>query len=230
MSTLPKKEAKEFMDTLLAMDARLKGGALPPALGGDAEMAAFRRAVQEGRTDAVEAFRKQWGDNINKMIAASPSGPNSIINKLLTQAGKERILEIAGPQEGRLFIEALYNKQLQTKLGNTLYGGSDTAFKTQKREGLDAMARMATGLYHLRPSEVWRGAGDMLSSSYRQRNADRINELMARQGIPEVSKALESALATKALSSTAHPFVRNPLLRGVNGPVGTFEGSKDRKP
>jgi len=227
---LGQKEGKEFMDTLLAMDARLKGGALPPALGGDAEMAAFRRAVQEGRADAVEGFRKAWGESINKAIASSPQGPKAIIDRLLTQAGKERILEILGQKEGTLFIEALYNKQLQAKLGNTLYGGSDTAFKTQKRESLDAMSRMATGLMHMRPSEVWKGAGDMLSNAYRQRNADRINEVMSQQGIPAVSNVLNSALATQALSSTAHPFVRNPLLRGVNGPVGVFDATKDRKP
>ena len=227
---LGQKEGKEFMDTLLAMDARLKGGALPPALGGDAEMAAFRRAVQEGRADAVESFRKAWGESINKAIASSPQGPKAIIDRLLTQAGKERILEILGQKEGTLFIEALYTKQLQAKLGNTLYGGSDTAFKTQKRESLDAMSRMATGLMHMRPSEVWKGAGDMLSNAYRQRNADRINEIMSQQGVPAVSNLLNSALATQSLSSTAHPFVRNPLLRGVNGPVGVFDATKDRKP
>ncbi len=229
LQVLGPKEGKEFRDTLLAMDARLKGGGLPPALGGEAEMAAFRRAVSEGRTDAVEAFRKAWGESINKQIAASPQGPNQVINKLLTQAGKDRIVEILGPQEGRLFIEALYNKQLQTKLGNTLYGNSDTAFKLQKQEGRDALWRMASGAMHLRPSEVWKGAGDMLSNAYRQRNADRINELMSQQGIPAVSNVVKSALATQSLASTAHPFVRNPLLQTVNGPVGVFDATKDRK-
>lgn len=167
--------------------------------------------------DVVEEFQKLRGEKYkNELQARGENGPAQLTRQLTTEAEKKRILEQLGPERGKAFIEALYNKANQQRLGNTLYGGSDTAFKQQKRDNIDALWRMASGLAHFRPSEVWKGAGDMLVSGYRQRGADLGNELMSRQGPAEVSKILESLLATQALKQTAVPFVQSPLL--VGGP------------
>lgn len=172
--------------------------------------------IVERQREVIDEFIKARGDSMKQFLRErGDNGPAQLTKALTTEEGKARLLEQLGKDRGTAYIESLYNKANQQKLGNTLYGGSDTAFKTQKRESRDALWRMATGLAHLRPSEVWRGAGDMLSSGYRQRNADRINELLSQQGPPAVSNILGSALATQSLQSTAHPFVRNPLLKAL---------------
>ncbi len=143
---------------------------------------------------------------------------------LTTQEGKRQLLEVLGRDKGQAFIESLYNKGLQQRLGNTLYGGSDTAFKQQKRETLDALTNAATGILHLRPKAVWDAMGDLASAAFRQKRADRVNEIMSRQGVDDVLKTVQAANAQKSLSQTAHPFVRNPLLRGAT-PVGAVDAA-----
>lgn len=166
--------------------------------------------------DVVEEFQKMRGEKYkNELQRLGENGPAQVTRALTTEAEKKRIMEALGPEKGKAFVEALYNKANQQRLGNTLYGGSDTAFKQQKRDNIDAMWRMVSGLAHFRPSEVWKGAGDMLVSGYRQRGADLGNELMSRQGPADVSKILESLLATQALKQTAVPYVQSPLLKYV---------------
>ncbi len=191
-------------------------------------LTAAQRAVERQR-EVVDEFIKARGESIKQALREKgDNGPSQITKALTTEEGKRRLLEILGPEKGRAYIEALYNKANQQRLGNTLYGNSDTAFKLQKKEGRDALWRMASGVMHFRPSEVWRGAGDMLSSAYRQRNADRLNDLFARQGPGEVSNILQSALAMQSLQKTGDPLIRNPLLRTV-GPVGVFDDVAARK-
>lgn len=173
----------------------------------------------ETRKSVVEEFRKAYGDARKlDLQQRGDNGPAQITKAMTTQAGKRVIMELL-PENGRAYIESLYNKALQQRLGNTLYGGSDTAFKLQKRETLDALSDAATGLLHMRPKAVWDATRELASSHYRQHRADLGNEMMARQGVSDVKAIVEAVLAQKQLSQTAHPLIRNPVLRSV-GPVG----------
>ncbi len=147
--------------------------------------------------------------------------PAQLTKLLTTQEGKRRILEMLGPDNGKAYIESLYNKALQQRLGNTLYGGSDTAFKQQKRETLDALSDAASGILHLRPKAVWDAMHELASSAFRQKRADRVNEIMSQQGIDDVLKLVQSANAQQQLTQTGAPL-RNMLLN-ASGPIGAVD-------
>lgn len=179
--------------------------------------------IADNLDEVIAEFRKARGESLKQALAErGDNGPSQVMKALTTQEGKRQILEILGPTKGAAFIETLYNKGLQQRLGNTLYGGSDTAFKLQKRETLDALSNAASGLLHLRPKAVWDATRELASSAFRQKRADRVNEIMSQQGVDEVMKMVQAANSQGSLSQTAHPFVRNPLLRGA-GPVGAVD-------
>jgi hypothetical protein len=177
--------------------------------------------IVQNRQEVLEEFRKAWGEAIKQGLAQRGDlGPSQMAKALTTQEGKRRILAVLGPEKGRAFIESLYNKDLQTRLGNTLYGGSDTAFKQQKRETLDALTNAASGILHMRPMAVWDATRELAQSAYRQKRADRVNELMSQQGVENVLPILKGVSAQDRLRRTGEPYVRNPLLRSLPGPVG----------
>lgn len=177
--------------------------------------------------DRLDEARKAFGETLRQQIAMAPD-PNAVTRRLLTQEGKARIMTVLGREDGQRFIETLYNKRTQQELGNKLYGNSDTAFKMQKNETMDALTNVVTGLMHLRPTTVVQGLGDLASNGFRQRRADQVNELMSRQGVDEVRRILESLTARQALQSTGNPIVRNPAL--IASPAVSAQASRDRKP
>lgn len=186
------------------------------------QVAKAQKAV-DNLGDIVSEFRKARGESIKQALAErGDNGPSQVMKALTTQEGKRQILETLGREKGMAYIETLYNKGLQQRLGNTLYGGSDTAFKQQKRETLDALSNAASGLLHLRPKAVWDAMHELASSAFRQKRADRVNEIMSQQGIDNVLGLVRSANAQQQLKQTAHPFVRNPLLNAA-GPVGAID-------
>jgi hypothetical protein len=218
------RRAKDLLtkkQSALALAAR--DGASPQSLNNYKGQITKAQKLVDGLNDVVAEFRKARGESLKQALAErGDNGPSQVMKALTTQEGKRQIMEVLGRDKGQAFIEALYNKGLQQRLGNTLYGGSDTAFKQQKRETLDALSNAASGILHLRPKAVWDAMGDLASSAFRQKRADRVNEIMSQQGIDNVLGLVRSANAQQQLKQTAHPFVRNPLLNAV-GPVGAID-------
>lgn len=177
------------------------------------------RAEVERKAAIVEEFRKAWGNSIVDQIAAAPD-PFAVTRKLLTGEGKARILQVLGQEKGASFIEQLYNKRTQQQLGNTLYGGSDTAWKTNQNDTVQALSKMASGVMHMRPMQVLESSGDLLSKNYSQGRADRINALMSRQGIDNVREIVAAILAHEKLANPT-PQVNNALLNLIAPSVRT---------
>lgn len=177
--------------------------------------------------DRLDEIKKSFGYALKQQIAMAPD-PNALTRRMLTQEGKSRILSVLGQNDGQAFIAALYNKRTQQELGNKLYGNSDTAFKMQKNDTMDALNNVVMGLMHLRPTTVVQGLGDLASNAYRQRRADQVNDMMSRQGVDEVRRILESLVARQSLTQTAQPYVRNPAL--IASPAVGAQGVRDRNP
>lgn len=213
-------KGKPFLNDLLTMEARNKGLSLGLNAGGadHAALQFFDRAVRNGQTDVVNAFRKAWGDRIKQEIAQSTAGTNSVVNKLLTQEGKDRILRILGPEDGKMFIESLYNKQMQNGFSQTLFGGPDTAYKLARNSKADSLMDAVHGIVHLRPMQTLKALGEIGSSAYKQRRADQGNALLSQQGPEDVGKIVDAILSRYRLGSTGDPYVLNPALNAL-GPL-----------
>ena len=218
------REGPKFINELMTIEARSQGRALSLKGGGDDAMPLrfFDRAAREGNTDVVDAFRVAWGDRIKNELAANSENPGAIVRGLLTQEGKERILKIFGPREGREFIEALYNKQQQLGLSQRLYGGPDTAYKLARNKKSDALMDAVHGVFTLRPGQVMTGVRDMGSAAYKQRRADQGNQLLSQQGPDDVAKVIDAILARYQLARTGQPYVLNPALRALGPATGAL--------
>lgn len=217
IATLGEKEGAPFLNSLLVMDARSQGRSLGMSAGGADHTALrfFDKAVREGRTDVANAFRQAWGERIKQELASATAGTNGVVSKLLTQEGKDRILRILGPENGKEFIETLYNKSMQNGFSRTLFGGPDTAYKLARNRKTDALMDAVYGLAHLRPMQTLKSLGEIGSSAYKQRRADQGNELLSQQGVEKVGDILDSILARHQLTTTGHPFVLKPALKGI---------------
>ena len=223
-AVLGPERAREFLNTVSVMEARNQGLALGLNAGGS-DHAALRfldRAAQEGRTEVVDAFRQAWGERIRQELsqATSPAQVNAVVNRLLSQEGKNRILRILGPDQGKEFIEILYNKKQQAGLSQTLFGNSDTAYKLARNKKMDALMDVVHGLapWSFRPGQVWSGLREIGSSAYKQRRADQGNLLLSQQGPDKVGDILESIVARNQLQTSGHPYIMNPTARAI-GPA-----------
>jgi hypothetical protein len=177
--------------------------------------------------EIVDEFRRSWGNSIKEWLASKgENGPLQAVRALTTQEGKRRILQVLGPEKGKQFIERLYNKEMQGRLGNTLYGGPDTAYKMDRLSTRGALWKAVTGLAQLRPMQVVEGLGEAMSKNSAQLSADRVNETLSQQGVPAVRKLLGSLQQQNALRTTAHPYIRNPALKGI-GPIGASTSPSD---
>ncbi len=181
-----------------------------------------RLAAAQNRLDLRQMqfgeFRRAWGDGIVSQIERGPD-PNTTVRDLLSPSGQRRILTILGDERGKEFIQALDNKKMQMGWGNTLYGGSDTAFKLKGFEPSEALGRLVMSLAHFRPTEAIRATHELASQAYRQRGADQVNRIFSQQGVAPVRGVANSLVQQQALRTTAHPFIRNPALQAI-GPVG----------
>lgn len=186
----------------------------------------FSRALQMeqgGKPAVAAAFRNARGEMYKNAISQASSstaaGVNSIIDKMLTQAGKSEILKTFGDVEGRKFIESLYSKQAQAAMSKTLFGGPDTAYKLARNKKTDSLMDAVHGVLHLRPLQTVKALGEIGSAAYKQQRADQVNRLLSAQGPDEVKAIIDAVLANEQLRRTANPVVRNPVLRSI-GPVG----------
>lgn len=223
-AVLGPERSREFLNAVMVMEGRNQGLALGLNAGGS-DHAALRfldRAAREGRTEVVEAFRNAWGDRIRQDLAqaTSPAQVNAVVNRLLSQEGKNRILRILGPDQGREFIEILYNKKQQAGLSQTLFGNSDTAYKLARNKKMDALMDVVHGLapWSFRPGQVWSGIREIGSSAYKQRRADQGNLLLSQQGPEKVGDILDSIVARNQLQTSGHPYIMNPTARAI-GPA-----------
>ncbi len=226
------KEGPAFIKDLLTIEARNQGMSLGLNAGGSdhAALQFFNRAMSNGNTEAVQAFKHAWGERIKQELAAQTAGPNSVITKLLTQQGKSRILQILGPEDGRTFIESLYNKAQQMGLSQRLWGGPDTAYKLARNKKSDALMDAVHGIFHLRPMQALKALGELGSSAYKQQRADQGNALLAQQGPENVGAILDAIIARNQLIRTGQPYVLNPALRAVGPYTTTVPGQTDVSP
>ncbi len=225
LQVLGDREGNAFYDQVLAMEARRQGLAAPLNISGNHEAnVLFQRLGRENRNVPLQAFRAARAEKIKaeleKASAVSAAGTNSVINKLLSQGGKQHLLDVFGPDQGRQLIEALYNKQAQSGLSKTLFGGPDTAYKMARNRKMDSLMDAVHGVMHLRPMQAVRALGEMGSAAYKQRRADQGNMLLSQQGPESLTRILDAILAQNQLRTSGMPYFRNPALRGL-GAVGT---------
>lgn len=207
--------------------AEQTAGAAPRRLQAIRGMITRNENLMAPYADRVEELKRSFGAALRQQIAMAPE-PNAVTRRLLTQEGKSRVLAVLGPDDGQQFIGTLYNKRTQQELGNRLYGNSDTAFKLQKNQTMDALNNVAMGVLHLRPTAIVQGLGDLASNAYRQKRADAVNTLASRQGVDEVRRILEAMVARQNLRTTAQPYVRNPAL--IASPAVGAQVVRDRNP
>lgn len=230
MRVLGPEQGRQFLHTVTVMEARNQGLALGLNTGGS-DHAALRfldRMVREGNTEAVEAFRQAWGQRIRTEIsqATSPANVNAVVNKLLSQEGKNRILNILGEERGIEFIESLYNKKMQAGLSQSLFGNSDTAYKLARNKKTDALMDVLHGLqpWSFRPGQVWAGLRDIGSAAYKQRRADQGNQLLSQQGPEKVGEIIDAITARGQLATSGHPYIMKPGARALGPVTGTAVG------
>ncbi len=225
MQVLGDRDGAAFFDQVMAMEARRQGLAAPLNVPSNHEAnVLFQRLLRENRNGPLQAFRAARAEKIKaeleKATAGSAAGVNAVINKLLSQGGKQHLLDVFGPDQGRQLIEALYAKQSQAGFSKTLFGGSDTAHKMARHRKMDALMDAAHGVFHLRPMQTVRALGEMGSAAYKQRRADQGNLLLSQQGPDNLIRILDAILGQHQLRSSGMPYFRNPALRGL-GAVGT---------
>lgn len=109
---------------------------MPPKLDAAEEALAAKRGV-------IEAFRRTFGENLKRELAEAPTpaAQEALLKKWLSQAGQERIMQIAGPDAGPGFINHMMVMEARNQ-GRALglkAGGDDAAsirfFDKAVREG-----------------------------------------------------------------------------------------------
>lgn len=221
------QEGPRLINEFLIMEARNQGMSLGIKSGGSdhAALQFFDRAVREGRDDVVAAFRQAWGEKFKQEIRAL-NDPNRVIRDAITEEGKRRILKILGPEDGKTFIEALYNKYQQMGLSQTLYGGPDTAYKMARQKKLQSFSDAVSGLiptpWTWSPSQSWRGLRELASAGFTQRRADQGNRLLSKQGPEAVTELVDGILAQTQLAQTGPKYVLGPALKGLGPAAATI--------
>lgn len=237
LRVLGPEQGEKFLNDILVVEARSQGLSLGLKAGGADHQALqfFDKAVAEGRADVVQAFQRAWGERIKQELAtaATPAQVAQHVRSLLTKEGKDRILRILGPDDGRTFIEMLYNKEQQLGLGARLYGGPDTAYKLARQKKTESLSNALSALkpWAPQPMEFVKSVGQMVSSRYTQNRADQINRLLARQGRDAVTEAIDAILANQQLTLTGQPYVLRPALRTA-GPLAAASAPdyEERRP
>jgi hypothetical protein len=215
---LGQQRAVGLIQELLVMDARNHGLALGFARGGgDGPALQFLNQMRrDGNLSAIDAFRRGWGESIRRSLGAatSPTQVAAVVKQLLTMEGKSRILRLLGPQQGREFIESLYNKATQAYFGSTLYGNSNTAYKMARHKKAEEMSNAISALmpWSFRPLQALGALRSMASGAFAQRRADQGNALLARQGPAEVGAVLDTILARNQLRTAGHPYLARPAV------------------
>ncbi len=227
------RDGPGFINHMMTMEARNQGRALGLKAGGDdaAPLRFFDKAVRDGNTDVVDAFREAWGQRIRNELAATNEGTvGTVIKALTTQEGKDRILKILGPDVGREFIETLYNKVQQMGLSQRLWGNSDTAYKLARNKKADAFMDAIHGVLHLRPGQTMTALRDLGSAAYKERRANLGNELLAKQGPDDVGNVIDAILARNQLIKTGQPFALKPALHATGPAIATIPAQQQAGP
>ncbi len=237
-------QADGLLNQLAVLEARNQGRKLSIRGGGDdaAPLTFLDRMTRAGNQDAVDAFRRAWGERLkNELNAKDPNTVGQVVKQLLTPEGKNRILQLLGPDRGKEFIEALYNKMQQMGLGSRLYGNSDTAYKLARQKKLAAGSDLLTSLlptpWTFSPTNAVRAARELVSNAYTQRRADEMNRLLARQGPEAVSGVIDTVLAGNKSVEMARPYSNVPLTyaaapvaAGVTSQPGSLPSYGPAKP
>jgi DNA-binding NarL/FixJ family response regulator len=173
------------------------------------------RADLDARSAVVEEFRKSWGEQIAQSVfeKGGEAPANTTIKNLLSPEGKARILTILGRQEGQNLIASMYNKQMQSKLGDKLYGGPDTAWKTAMNSRMGAGMQAGTAMASGRFMDAAKHLGDVAFNGMQTQRADRINGLMSQQGLDALRTTVDGLVSRRAAQTQFDPMSRNPALQ-----------------
>ena len=177
--------------------------------------------------EIVNEFRSSWGEAIAQAIYRAPNGnPSGVINQLLSAEGKARLMTVLGRDAGSNVISALHNVKLQTQLGNTLYGNSDTAYNIARMTKGNAAINAGGALLHGRFGEAGQHLVEMVSGEAQRQRNDATNQLMSRQGIDELRRIFDGFQANRQQTQRIDPFTRNPALTyGV--PIASRRSTED---
>src|SRR5262249_43933871 len=94
-------KAPEFIDKMLALEAREQGKGLGLVAGGSDHQALrfFEAAARDGRDDVVAEFRQSWAQRLKDELARN-ADTTQFLRQALTQEGKDRILRVFGQEDG----------------------------------------------------------------------------------------------------------------------------------
>lgn len=181
------------------------------ALASNAQTAASRRAMLANKSKAdkevaslterrqmtaliPEETKRAFGAELRDVIADKRFGRpvNDVVGDLLSQNGQSLVQRMLGPEEGKAFIQTLFGYRTRAELGETLYGGPDTAYKAARIEGRSPVFNAASHLVTGRWGGLWDDIAKALSVQYRMHSHDQINRMMSEQGVDAVRSMLKS--------------------------------------
>lgn len=154
--------------------------------------------------------------------ANTPANVNAIVRKYLSPAGQSRIMQILGPEDGRRFIEMLFNKQTQGGLSNRLFNNSDTAYKLERGAERGAFGHLSNALsaglnpFNWRPMEALDALHSLAAQRFTRMRADQANAMLARQGPAEIDPVLSAIIGNQTLANNG-PRTARPLLAPAIG-------------
>lgn len=169
-------------------------------------------ADRDARAAVIETFRKRWGDSLIEQLRQSDN-PKPLLDKMLTTAGQQRIITIAGPAEGTKLINSLLTMQARThgKGFGIVAGGADhpaeqffdRMVRQKQIEPVDAFIR-AWGDKH---KEVLAAKGDAgvaayVRSALTEEGKRRILKILGPEKGREMIEALYNKLQQIGLSQT----------------------------
>lgn len=176
-------------------------------------------------TERVDTFRRSWAEAvINELLSKTDGNMPSVIRNLVTPEAKNRILYMLGRERGVAFIDALYTFDMQNKLGNKLYGGPDTAYKTALNQKMDATGRAVMAAMQGRPMALIDALGDIASGAWQRQRADRVNSVMAQQGLDNVRTLTNVLGARQQMRTITDPIFRDRVL-----PVAPQLGARETR-
>lgn len=199
----------EALNTKIAeMQAKADAATTPQLKGRWAKQVQSLTDRRDMHAMVVDELRKSFGEAVKDRVADARFGRaapvNDIVTDLLSQNQQKLLQEMLGPEQGREFIQTLFGYNTRKELGETLYGGPDTAYKLQRAEGrrpvYDVAAHVVTGKWGSIPSDV----AHAVSTTYKQNANDQINRMMAEQGVDAVRSMLKTYVSDRAKAAPLH--------------------------
>lgn len=203
-----------------AANTRFQAGAIRNAPSRATLNAALEQTQQSA--SVLREFQAAFGENMAEAIHRAPNGnPTPILNQLLTSEGKARLINILGRENATQAINYLYNMKLQTQLGNSLYGGSDTAYNAARMSRANSAMNAGGSLVHGRFGDAAQHLVDAVSQQRIEARNNATNTLMSRQGVDDTRQVFGGLLQQRQQQQQIDPISRNPALTYAVPMAGT---------